>query len=110
MHPSMVAKAIPFDRAKFYVSAFFNLLGLIVTILFIPNILGLDLREGDVRWEALYNDDPYYGEAINPQMLSLYERMIGYGKQYNPQQALEMARQKEAAAAPNTKTNVSFTA
>eukprot|EP00884_Botryococcus_braunii_P017220 jgi/Botrbrau1/4181/Bobra.0192s0041.1 len=82
-------------KAKFYVSAFFNLLGLVVTILFVPNILGLDLREGDVRWLALYNGDPYHGEAINPQMLSMYERMIGIGKEYNPQKALEMAKALE---------------
>jgi hypothetical protein len=77
------------------VSAFFNLFGLVVTILFVPNILGLDLREGDVRWQALYRGDTYNGEAVNPDVLSLYERMIGVGKDYCPQKALEMTRTQE---------------
>eukprot|EP00884_Botryococcus_braunii_P017221 jgi/Botrbrau1/4182/Bobra.0192s0042.1 len=84
-------------KAKFYVSAFFNLFGLVVTILFVPNILGLDLREGDIRWLALYNGDPYHGEAVNPDMLSMYERMTGIGKQYSQHKALEMMRMRELA-------------
>ena len=55
-----------------------------VTYAFIPDITGLDLREGDKRWLAILdgNHDGYSGEAVNPKHLSLFERMLGYGKLY----------------------------
>jgi hypothetical protein len=80
------------DRTKFYISPFFNLAGLILTILFIPNILGVDLREGDRRWEALYNGTEYTGEAVNPKALSLWERWIGVGKKYDPVRDVELLK------------------
>ena len=50
--------------------------GLVLTILFVPNIMTLDLREGDRRFDALMAGNPaaYNGEAVNPNNLSLYER------------------------------------
>jgi len=41
------------DKAKFYWCAGAGLMGVIVTVLFIPEITQLDLREGDKRWEIL---------------------------------------------------------
>lgn len=41
------------DQNKFYFGAGAAGLGALVTILFIPEISELDLREGDVRWEAI---------------------------------------------------------
>ena len=38
---------------KFYLSAAAGALGVAVTLLFIPEISTLDLREGDLRWDAL---------------------------------------------------------
>jgi hypothetical protein len=41
------------DKAKFYWCAGAGLMGVIVTVLFIPEITQLDLGEGDKRWELL---------------------------------------------------------
>ena len=46
------------DKAKFYWCAGAGLMGVIVTILFIPEISELDLREGDKRWELLKAGEP----------------------------------------------------
>ena len=38
------------NQTKFYISAFCGLAGLVVTILFIPDLTGMDLRDGDRFW------------------------------------------------------------
>ena len=45
-----VVFALTSDKGKFYISAACGLAGVICTFLFIPDITGLDLREGDRRW------------------------------------------------------------
>ncbi len=45
-----VVFALTSDKGKFYISAFCGLAGVLCTFLFIPDIGGLDLREGDRRW------------------------------------------------------------
>jgi len=45
-----VVFALTSDKGKFYISAFCGLAGVLCTFLFIPDITGLDLREGDRRW------------------------------------------------------------
>ena len=45
-----VVFALTSDQGKFYISAFCGLVGVVCTFLFIPDISGLDLREGDRRW------------------------------------------------------------
>ena len=59
--------------------------GVVFTYLFIPDLTGLDLREGDKRWLAFLDGKPesYTGEAVNPKHLSIFERMLGYGKSYH---------------------------
>jgi len=56
--------------------------GLVLTILFVPNLMSLDLREGDRRFDALMQNNPaaYSGDAVHPRNLSLFERMIGVQK------------------------------
>ena len=56
--------------------------GLVLTILFVPNLMSLDLREGDRRFDALMSGNPanYSGDAVHPRNLSLFERMIGVQK------------------------------
>lgn len=71
------------DQDKFTNCAVTGLLGLILTYLFTPDLTGLDLREGDIRWlTILGGKDVYSGEAVNPLNLSPIERWIGYAKQY----------------------------
>ena len=41
------------DRSKFYYTAVAAGIGALVTMLFIPEVTGLDLSEGDKRWEHL---------------------------------------------------------
>lgn len=41
------------DRMKFILSAAAGALGVFVTLAFIPEITALDLKEGDMRWEAI---------------------------------------------------------
>jgi hypothetical protein len=60
--------------------------GLLLTVLFVPNIMTLDLREGDRRFDALMAGTPeaYSGDAVHPKNLSLFERyVLGYNKYYN---------------------------
>ncbi|GLI58503.1 hypothetical protein VaNZ11_000236 [Volvox africanus] len=79
------------DRAKFWISAFCGLAGIILTFFTIPDITGLDLREGDRRWLAILDGhhEYYHGEAVNPKYLSIIERVIGYGRNYRPEAAPE---------------------
>ena len=61
--------------------------GLVLTVLFVPNIMTLDLREGDRRFDALMVGKPenYTGDATHPKNLSLFEHyVLGYGRYYNP--------------------------
>ncbi|KAG2435777.1 hypothetical protein HXX76_006973 [Chlamydomonas incerta] len=71
-------------RTKFWISAFCGLAGVILTLITIPDITGLDLREGDKRWLAILDGHHhlYHGDAIKPRNLSLIERLLGYGKNY----------------------------
>jgi MFS family permease len=91
------------NAGKFYVAAFFNLAGLVLTILFVPNIMTLDLREGDRRFDALMSGNPaaYTGDAVHPKNLSLFERWIGYGKYYNAE-ADTRARKEEGIHSAGT--------
>ena len=55
----------------------------------LADLTGLDLREGDKRWLAILEgvDHEYDGPAVAPKHLSLLEKLIGYGKTYNPSKA-----------------------
>ncbi len=67
---------------------------------------GLDLREGDKRWLAILEGmhDDYDGEAINPANLSLLERWMGYGKNYNPSNSSINGGGSGSGSAPPTPT------
>lgn len=87
------------NRVKFWISAFCGLAGVILTIITIPDVTGLDLREGDRRWLAILDGhhDAYTGEAVNPRYLSLFERLLGYGRRYVPEtdSSVDMDGEKE---------------
>lgn len=74
-------------QTKFYFVPWFGLLGLFLTIVFLPDTTGLDLKEQDRRWEFIKEgrEDDYHGVAIHPRHLSLWERFRGVGKNYNPE-------------------------
>ena len=74
------------DQTKFYVVPWFGLLGMLVTILFLPDTTGLDLKEQERRWNFIRAGRPedYHGIAVHPKHLSWMERWQGLGRQYDP--------------------------
>lgn len=75
-------------HAKFYIVTWFGLAGLFVTLLFLPDTTGLDLREQERYWEYVMNGNAqdYHGVAIHPRHLSLFERVVlKRHLPYNPQ-------------------------
>lgn len=69
----------------FYVVPWFGLLGMLVTLLFLPDTTGLDLKEQERRWQYIRSgrESDYHGVAVHPKHLSLWERLRGVGKYYN---------------------------
>ena len=62
-------------------------MGMFLTLLFLPDTTGLDLKEQERRWHFLREgrDSEYHGIAVHPKHLSLWERFRGVGKHYNPE-------------------------
>lgn len=60
-------------------------MGLIVTVLLLPDTTGLDLKEQERRWAFIRSGqaDDYHGIAIHPKHLSLWERWRGVGRGYD---------------------------
>jgi hypothetical protein len=74
-------------QAKFYFVPWFGLAGMLLTLLFVPDTTGLDLKEQERRWHYIREgrEHEYHGIAINPKHISLWERMRGIGKLYDPE-------------------------
>lgn len=72
-------------QTKFYVVPWFGLMGMLVTLLFLPDTTGLDLKEQERRWQFIRDghEEDYHGIAIHPKHLSLWERFRGVGKHYD---------------------------
>ena len=91
-------------KQKFHVVPWFGLGGMIVTLLFLPDTTGLDLKEQERRWQFLRagRGSEYHGIAVHPKHLSWWERFRGVGKDYNPdldyQQKIEEMRSDWEAA------------
>ncbi|KAF4122627.1 to MFS phosphate transporter [Geosmithia morbida] len=75
------------DRTKFHVVPWFGLVGMLLTFLFLPDTTGLDLKEQERRWTYIRagRDHDYHGVAVHPSHLSLWERLRGVGRHYDPQ-------------------------
>lgn len=74
-------------QTKFYFVPWFGLVGMLLTYFFLPDTTGLDLKEQERRWAYLREGrgDEYHGIAVHPKHLSVYERLTGIGKNYNPE-------------------------
>ncbi|RMZ79454.1 hypothetical protein DV738_g3400, partial [Chaetothyriales sp. CBS 135597] len=74
-------------QTKFYVVPWFGLAGVVLTVVFMPDTTGLDLKEQERRWSYIRSgrDSEYHGIAIHPNHLSLWERLWGVGKHYDPE-------------------------
>lgn len=72
-------------QQKFYVVPWFGLAGMLLTLLFLPDTTGLDLKEQERRWHYIRagRESDYHGVAVHPKHLSLYERLRGVGKYYD---------------------------
>jgi hypothetical protein len=75
-------------QTKFYFVPWFGLAGMLVTFLFLPDTTGLDLKEQERRWMYLRQgrEHEYHGIAVHPKHLSVWERLRGVGKHYDPKQ------------------------
>lgn len=65
-------------RQRFLVTCWFALIGAIVTLVFLPDVTGLDLREQERRWKYCMEGRPqdYHGPATHARHLSLFERVV----------------------------------
>lgn len=65
-------------RTKFWVVSWFGLIGFILTIIFIPDTTGLDLRKQERYWQYVREgrENDYHGIAIHPRHLSLFETVV----------------------------------
>lgn len=72
-------------QMKFYVVPWFGLGGMLVTLLFLPDTTGLDLKEQERRWTYIRagREHEYHGVAVHPKHLSWWERFRGVGKYYD---------------------------
>lgn len=66
------------NHTKFWIVSWFGLLGFALTMLFIPDTTGLDLREQERYWIYVREgrEQDYHGIAIHPRHLSLWERIV----------------------------------
>ncbi|RJE18120.1 MFS phosphate transporter [Aspergillus sclerotialis] len=89
---------------KFMILPWFGLGGMVLTVLFLPDTTGLDLKEQERRWTYIRQgrEHEYHGVAVHPRHLSLWERVRGKGKYYDPhldyKQKIEDARAEWEAA------------
>lgn len=74
-------------QQRFHIWPWFGLAGMLVTFLWLPDTTGLDLKEQERRWWYLRNgrEHEYHGVAVHPQHLSVWERLRGVGKYYDPE-------------------------
>jgi len=93
-------------QTKFYVVPWFGLAGVVLTVFFLPDTTGLDLKEQERRWAFIRagREQDYHGVAVHPQHISLWERFRGVSKSYNPeldyqQRIQEMRGEWEASMA-----------
>jgi len=88
--PTIIYNYLPkqANRTRFWIVCWFGLTGFILTVLFVPDTTGLDLREQERRWKYIREGrgHEYHGIAIHPRHLSWWEMyVLGYHKNYNPQ-------------------------
>ena len=66
------------SRTKFWVVCWFGFIGFCLTVMFILDTIGLDLREQERYWEFVREgrQDEYHGIAIHPRHSSLFEKVF----------------------------------
>lgn len=66
------------SRTKFWFVCWFGLVAWALTLIFIPDTTGLDLREQERYWAYVLEGRQYdyHGVAVHPRHLSLWERVV----------------------------------
>ena len=74
-------------QQRFYVVPWFGLAGVFITLIWLPDTTGLDLKEQERRWAYIRagREHEYHGIAIHPHHLSWWERFRGVSKNYDPE-------------------------
>jgi MFS family permease len=72
------------NQTKFYVVTWFGLAGFILTIAFVADTTGLDLREQERYWVLVRQgrEHEYHGIAVHPRHLSMWEHYVLKRSQY----------------------------
>ena len=73
-------------QTKFYVVPWFGLAGVVLTLAFLPDTTGLDLKEQERRWQYIRSgrETEYHGPAVHPKHLSWFERyVLRLGRNYD---------------------------
>lgn len=72
-------------QTKFYVVPWFGLAGALLTLVFLPDTTGLDLKEQERRWRFIRDgrEADYHGIAVHWKHLSWYERLQGKHRAYD---------------------------
>jgi len=72
-------------QTRFYMVPWFGLAGAVLTLIFLPDTTGLDLKEQERRWAYIRagRENEYHGVAIHPRHLSWWEMLFGIHKNYN---------------------------
>jgi MFS family permease len=67
-------------QSIFYVCAACGAIGLVITVVFVPEVTSMDLHAMDERWALIlqHRVSDYHGAAINPKYLSWFERVNGH--------------------------------
>ncbi|CDZ96190.1 Inorganic phosphate transporter [Phaffia rhodozyma] len=76
--PAILYNYLADVRTKFWVVTWFGLLGFVLTVVFIPDTTGLDLREQERYWSFVRagKAGEYHGIAVHKRHLSLWETMV----------------------------------
>lgn len=79
-------------QQKFYFVPWFGLFGALLTLIFLPDTTGLDLKEQERRWAFIRagKEHEYHGIAIHWKHLSWWERFRGQHKGYDAAKDYEM--------------------
>ena len=76
------------NGTKFWIVSWFGLVGFLLTVVFVADTTGLDLREQERYWACIRDgrSHDYHGIAIHPRHLSLYESWVLHrNRHYDPE-------------------------
>ena len=86
---------------KFWIVTWFGLAGFLLTVLFVADTTGLDLREQERYWTMVRqgHEHEYHGIAVHPRHLSMYERIVlhrdrNYDAELDRQQKINELRKR----------------